>query len=95
MGQSQSAGLPSSSLTMPSQRVKRALPTAVAYDAKSDISEIASALPVPEAERQTAQFLAANTSATDVADVSRMAGAVFGGGSKTPANKYTQYSAAG
>jgi len=82
-------------MVMPSRKVKQALPTAVSYDARSDVSEIASALPVPEAERQTAQVLAANSSATDVADVSRMAGAVFGGGSKTPVNKYTQYSAAG
>jgi hypothetical protein len=80
---------------MPSQKVKQVLPTAVAPDSKSDIMGIASALPVSESNRQTAQIVAANTSATDVQDVTRLAGTIFGSGIQAPVTKYTQQAASG
>lgn len=64
-------------------------------NSKSDIMDIAAALPVPEAQRQVAQVAASNMSATNVEDITRMAGDAFGLGKEGPRNKYTQSSAAG
>jgi hypothetical protein len=64
-------------------------------NSKSDIMDIASALPVPEAQRQVAQLASSNMSATNVEDISRMAGDAFGMKDQGPRNKYTQSSAAG